>query len=307
MSLSLTGGTKFFNIESKTWEPLHGLKLPSLQRKPAILFTGNHLFLFEEKDVHQYQIDTSTWTVLPPMKTAHENFQACVCEDFLYVIGGAEANHSVISERFSFSKKMWQYISFHEELGLHGCAVAVHKGCIYSIGGSWADGGAGREVCRFDPAKNVWTKLERTKHSHTHACAFEVNGRLYVAGGKTDPPSKRQRGLIPSRYVEVYDEENDQWHDVPQPRIPPSNYGAIEIENHIFFILGNFAYNSGVKIEESEVYQVDLEEWEPMSHVDDDAVFVYMPVNRDGAPENPSQTEEASNELLSETDKLSED
>ena len=201
-------------------------------------------------------------------------------EDFLYVIGGIEVNHTVVSERFSFSKKMWQYISFHEEQGLHGCAVTVHKNCIYSIGGAWADGGAGREVCRFEPAKNTWTKLENTKHSHTNACAFVVGGSLYVAGDKTDLLNKRRRGLVPSRFVEVYDEENNHWCDVPQPHMPPSNYGAVEIVKHIYFILGSFAYNSGIKIDDSEVYHVDMEDCEPLSHHDDDAVFVYMPANR---------------------------
>ena len=237
------------------------------------------------------------------MKNAHRNFQACMFEDFLYVIGGTEVDHTVVSERFSFSKKMWQYISFHEKQGLFGCAVAVHNGCIYSIGGAWADGGSGREVCRFDPAKNVWTELEGTKHSHTHACAFVVNGRLYVAGGKTDPPSKRYRGLVSSKFVEVYDEENDRWCDVPQPHLPPINYGAVEVENQIYFILGSFAYNSGIRIEESEVYQVDLEEWEPISHVDDDAVFIYMPVKRVEVAEEAEESiedQEHSNELILE-------
>lgn len=280
VSLSSTSGVKYFDSESRTWQPFSGLKLPSLQIKPAVLYSGNHLFLFDEKDVHQFQIDTNSWKTLPPMKNARHDFQACMLEDFLYVIGGHEDNHTAASERFNFSKKTWQLVGFHAEQGLYGCAQTVHNGYIYSVGGSWAEGGADRGVFRFNPAKNEWKKLAGTTYSHTQACTFVVKGKLYVAGGKTDPPSKRQRGLCPSRHVEVYDEENDRWCSVLQPHIPPNNYGAVEIEGRIYFILGSFAYDSGIRIGDDEVYHVDIEDWEPICHHDTDAVFVYMPVNR---------------------------
>ena len=88
------------------------------------------------------------------------------------------------------------------------------------------------------------------------------------------PPSKRQRGLVPSSYVEVYDEENNQWCSVPQPHIPPGNFGAVEIEDHIYFILGNIAFDSGIRISAEEVYHVNIEDWEPISQHDTDAVFI---------------------------------
>ncbi|XP_029192321.2 kelch-like protein 3 [Acropora millepora] len=280
VSLSASTGAKFFNSETKSWEPFPEFKIPVLQEKPATLYTGNHLFLFDDNAVHQYQIDKNTWTSLPHMKNNHHVFQTCIFEDFLYVIGGSEVDHMVVSERFSFAKKTWQFISFHEEHNLFGTAVTVFKDNIYSIGGAWAEGSAGREVCRFDPAKNAWTKLEPTKHSHAQACAFVVNGKLYVAGGKTDPPSKRHRGLVPSKFVEMFDEENNRWYDVPQSHMPPNNYGAVEVQNRVYFILGCFPYNSGVAIDENEVYQIDLEDWKSISSHDQDAAFVYLPLNR---------------------------
>ncbi|KAJ7311609.1 hypothetical protein OS493_039912 [Desmophyllum pertusum] len=121
---------------------------------------------------------------------------------------------------------------------------------------AWAEGGADRAVYRFDPAA-----MPRTAYSHTHACAFVAS----------DPLSKRQRGLVPSGHVEVYDEENNQWCSVPQQHMPPNNYGAVEIED-----------------------------WEPICHHEADAVFVYMPVNRNEIDEfkQMSTEVEASNELL---------
>ena len=293
ISLSASTGAKFFNSETKSWEPFPEFKIPVLQEKPATLYTGNHLFLFDENAVHQYQIDKNTWTSLPHMKNNHHVFQTCIFEDFLYVIGGSEVDHMVVSERFSFAKKIWQFISFHEEHNLFGTAVTVFKDNIYSIGGAWAEGSAGREVCRFDPAKNAWTKLEPTKHSHAQACAFVVNGKLYVAGGKTDPPSKRHRGLVPSKFVEMFDEENNRWYDVPQSHMPPNNYGAVEVQNRIYFILGSFVYNSGVAIDENEVYQIDLEDWKSISSHDQDAAFVYLPLNRVQLSNESSKEQEA--------------
>ena len=198
-------------------------------------------------------------------------------QDFLYVIGGSEDNHRAVSERFSFSKKTWQYISFHDELGLYGCAVTVFHNCIYSIGGSWAEGGADYGVYCFDPRKNEWTKQAATLHSHTQACAFVVNNQLYV---------------------EVYDEDNGQWHDVPQPHIPPNSYGAVEIQGDIYFILGNFAFNSGIKIADDEAYHVDIEDWQAICHHDAEAVFVSLPV--DNMEAHQTSTESAILNVLSE-------
>lgn len=298
--MSRLSEVKYFDTVLKSWQPFPGLELPSLQITPAALYTGNYLFLFDEKDVHQHQLDTHAWKALPPMRNTHCDFQVCLLEDFLYVIGGSEVNHFAVSERFSFSKKIWQRLSFHVDQGLYGCAVAVYNDCIYSIGGSWANGGADHGVFRFNPMKNEWTKLAGTAYSHTQACAFVAGGRLYVAGGKTDPPSKRQRGLIPSSHVEVYDEENNQWHSVPQPHIPPGNFGAVEIEGHIYFILGNVAFDSGIRIGDEEVYHVNIEDWKAISQHDTDAVFVYMPVNRtktDQMKQELTENYEASDEL----------
>ena len=93
VSLSCMSEVKYFDSESKSWQPFPGLKLPSLQIKPAVLYTGNYLFLFDEKEVHQYQFDTNSWKTLPPMRNTHHDFQVCMFEDFLYVIGGSEVNH----------------------------------------------------------------------------------------------------------------------------------------------------------------------------------------------------------------------
>ena len=113
VSLSGLSEVKYFDSVSQSWKPFPGLELPSLQIKPAALYAGNYLFLFDEKDVHQHQLDTHTWRTLPPMKNTHCDFQVCMLEDFLYVIGDSEVNHTVVSERFSFSKKTWQRLSFH--------------------------------------------------------------------------------------------------------------------------------------------------------------------------------------------------
>ena len=78
------------------------------------------------------------------------------------------------------------------------------------------------------------------------------------------------------------------------------NYGAVEMEGRIYFILGSFAHDSGIRISDDEVYHVDIEDWEPICHHDADAVFVYMPVNRNEIDEfkQMSTEVEASNELL---------
>ena len=106
----------------------------------------------------------------------------------------------------------------------------------------------------FDPAKNEWEEKARTCQPHFGSSLFEVNGKLFVAGGRCTPDHN-----YPAP-VEVYSEETNTWSVVKQEHIPANNLGAVEIEGRVYFIINKFPIDSGIRISPEERYPVPLDE-----------------------------------------------
>ena len=106
----------------------------------------------------------------------------------------------------------------------------------------------------FDPAKNEWEEKARTCQPHFGSSLFEVNGKLFVAGGRCTPNHNY------STPVEVYSEETNTWSVVKQEHIPANNLGAVEIEGKVYFIINQFPIDSGIRISPEERYPVPLDE-----------------------------------------------
>ena len=108
----------------------------------------------------------------------------------------------------------------------------------------------------FDPAKNEWEERARTCQPHFGSSLFEVNGKLFVAGGRC---YLDQNHHYPAP-VEVYSEETNTWSVVKQEHIPANNLGAVEIEGRVYSIIIKFPIDSGIRISPEERYPVPLNE-----------------------------------------------
>ena len=78
--------------------------------------------------------------------------------------------------------------------------------------------------------------------------------------------------------VEVYDEGTNTSSIVYQKHIPPNDLGAVEIEGRVYFIINKFPVDSGIRIPQEEMYQVDLSGWRDVAKVGIGAVLCYLPV-----------------------------
>ncbi|KAJ7384516.1 hypothetical protein OS493_021145 [Desmophyllum pertusum] len=279
-------------------------------------------------DMKYFEVETKAWKPLPYMAQVIEGTKSCFSAEYV----GYEVNYQInclcsvndyvyaISEsnlplqRYSVANNNWQggaNLSFFntsdDKDKLTSVAAVVLKSKIYVIHGrkrnevvqqrrsNWVDKAA--VVHCFDPAKNEWEQKASTCHPHFGSSIFVVNDRLCVADGNISYDYDYGDPTGNCAPVEVYDEENNTCSTAAQAT---NNYGSVEIEGRIYFILGSFAYDSGIRIGDDEVYHVDIEDWEPICHHDTDAVFVYMPVNRNEIDEfkQMSTEVEASNELL---------
>ncbi|KAJ7384539.1 hypothetical protein OS493_021170 [Desmophyllum pertusum] len=220
------------------------------------------------------------------------NVAAVVLKSKIYVIHGYERDErdkrakwvdkSAVVHCFDPVKNEWEQkaSTCHPHFGSSLCVVndrlCVAGGNISCNSSNGNPCGKCAPVEVYDEENNTWSVVEQKHIPSNNLGAVEIEGRVL----KQTHPANVSGALFPSGHVEVYDEENNQWCSVPQPHMPPNNYGAVEIEGRIYFILGSFAHDSGIRISDDGVYHVDIEDWEPICHHDADAGFVYMPVNR---------------------------
>jgi N-acetylneuraminic acid mutarotase len=72
-----------------------------------------------------------------------------------------------------------------------------------------------RQLYRYDPATNAWTKLARSPHFHKRGARGVINGKFYVAGGLTN-------GYTPAADLDVYDPATNTWRTLaPVPMAGP--------------------------------------------------------------------------------------
>ena len=102
----------------------------------------------------------------------------------------------------------------------------LYQGDIYISGGNTRghSGGAVAWFDKFDPATGALTPLADAPNARDHASAVVIDGKLYVAGGRTtDLPNPFDKPVLP---VDIYDFESGRWTtgtDIPTARAGAMN------------------------------------------------------------------------------------
>lgn len=118
----------------------------------------------------------------------------------------------------------------------------------------------------FYPHANRWEVKATTSLNHVHSSLTEVNSKLFVAWGKT---------------VEMYSEETNRWSTVPQKHIPGNNLNAVVMGGRVYFIVKNFPVDSGIRIAHGNLNSADLNEWENLGKIDENAALCFMTIKRE--------------------------
>ena len=276
----------YFDFEAKLWKPL--LSVAQSDENASSCFCaeriGNYLFVAKQRPnegnfIHRYDVVNNSWVKLPKYGNNYPVKCLCSVGDYLYAI-----NESNPPQRYSLTNNSWQGGEGLKVVENEGefitVAATVMNSKIYVIHGyqkcerdgrylSWVNAPA--VVHCFDPKYNVWTKLASTCDPRLGSSLFVVNNRLCVAGGKIGDYG-------PLAPVEVYDEGTNTWSVVPQKHIPLNNLGAVEIEGRVYFIINKFPVDSGIRIPQEEMYQVDLSGWGDVAKVNCEAILCYLPV-----------------------------
>ena len=277
---------KYFDFQSKTWKSLLST-VPSIQAAHcyAAVSVGCNLFVAGQAPVggfylYRYDTESNAWEMKQlPFTPRIKNL--CILGDYIYAIS---FNLGQVPQRYNIAKRQWQSISKLSSNGFYqACNIGtmVHSKVSISVLCSNLNLEEGRYQSAvlhcFDPAKNEWEEKARTCQPHFGSSAFEVNGKLFVAGGKC---SRDQNHDYPAP-VEVYSEETNTWSVVKQEHIPANNLGAVEIEGRVYFIINKFPIDSGIRISPGELYPVPLDEWENLGKIEQCAVLCYLPLKRE--------------------------
>jgi N-acetylneuraminic acid mutarotase len=184
----------------------------SAVHKGKLYVVGGRTAMFGGETLHSvevYDFATQQWSPLPTeMRTARRSHGAVVCKDRLYVVGGYDAEGTVMDsvEVYDFATEKCSILPAPMPQARSGIANAVvqHKGKVYVVGG--VDGGEWlQSVAVYDVAAEEWSVLpaEMLVHRENHAAAVH-GSKIYVLGGGDE-------GYTPLRSVSVYDITAVEW------------------------------------------------------------------------------------------------
>ncbi|MEZ6067692.1 MAG: DUF4198 domain-containing protein [Planctomycetaceae bacterium] len=197
LSLSLDGSGEWKSLAEGP--PLQGLALVAHQGKLYRLggFTaknaeGEKHDLWSQADAAMFDLQSNTWTDLPPLPEPRSSFDAAVLGNSIYVVGGWSMQGEVDSVWHTTAWKLdlstadpkWEAIP-SPPFQRRALSVAAFGGKLYAIGGMQSEGGPTKQVAIFDPAAGDWTEgpelLGESQLTGFGSSAFAAGDRLYVS------------------------------------------------------------------------------------------------------------------------------
>lgn len=137
--------------------------------------------------------------------------------------------------------------------------IAVCQNKIYTIGGGCWDSNSGWSTSNvtevYDPITDSWETKTAMPTRRMSLCANEVNGKIYLIGGRTGGPSSIV-GLN-----EVYDVENDSWTTKKSIYYPVETYASAVIDSKIYIIGGFEGLHHGVPVGYTQIYDPVKDSW----------------------------------------------
>jgi len=176
----------------------------------GLLLTDQSLYnSIGSSSVEVYNPETNTWdTTKQSMPTARGYCATGVIGNEIYICGGTGYNTNRqldILEIYNTETDTWDTSKPPMPTGRFETKGAVLDGKFYVIGGlDNSNPELGHAFERFDPETNEWEILPDIPHFVGSCSADTLHGKIYVSGGI---PILNN----PTKYIQVYDPELNQW------------------------------------------------------------------------------------------------
>jgi N-acetylneuraminic acid mutarotase len=117
------------------------------------------------------------------------------------------------------------------------------------------DGGGVHHFYSYDPARNLWSHaLRSTPVVHKFAAGGAINGKFYLAGGVSEPPTFIAR-------LDIYDPETDTWTNGAPLRTPRCDSASAVPDGKLYVIGGEAGATNVTDLDDVEIYDPRTDHW----------------------------------------------
>ncbi|XP_062584277.1 kelch-like protein 8 [Saccostrea cucullata] len=234
-------------------------------------FTGSRQSFGQPSPIQDGNFGKKHNTNQIPKPDLNENSSMIVLDQKLYVIGGlrySDDNPLPRRDVWVYSpERGWQKLTSLRTARMHH-ALCVFDGCIYAIGGLGRNGRILKSVECYNPSTNSWHFVKSLSTPRTGACAAELDGEIFVAGGFGYSPNGNST-ILDS--VECYHACTDRWVAKGSLRYGRCHATMTCIENGLYLSGGlAFDQNSSVasSVQDVDLYDANTDSWMLRTYLD---------------------------------------
>ncbi|MBI5362373.1 MAG: right-handed parallel beta-helix repeat-containing protein [Planctomycetes bacterium] len=205
------------------------------------------------------ELRVPAWHALASMPEPRFNAACTASGKRLFTIGGTTQTdaRSRSVRAFTPTTNTWEALPDYPGPPIRSAAAVSAGGFVYLFGGYLYDYAISDQVWRFDPATGEWDARAPMPEARLQASVVELNGRIYVLGGRTTPVWTYCSTTL------VYSPDGDAWStgasvDLPTPL---GDNSGVAIDGDLF-TLGSYepaVYSRFL------VYSPRLDRWSQLS------------------------------------------
>lgn len=220
-------------------------------------------FVDGAEQLERFDLETSEWTELPPLRAQLNHVNLAAARGDLYVLGGltahlAESAATARAWRYDVETRRWERLPPMPTARGAGAAVAIGDR-IYVAGGV-ADEQSRTELEAFDLDTERWERLAPMPTPRNHVGGATLGGRLYVLGGRDDSD-------ISLTDFERYDPATERWERLPGPPEATAGFG-FEAANGRLVAAGGENLRHRVMTGRTWAFAPDTREWDALPNMD---------------------------------------
>lgn len=218
----------------------------------VLVLTAASFLVFAEPALSSAETVENFWSTKTPLPQEASGVRAAVVNGKIHVIGG--------SVHYVYDPATDDWIAKEPiPTARHYFGIAVCQNKIYTIGGGLWDSDVGwitsnvTEV--YDPVTDSWENKTAMPTSRMSLSANEVDGKIYLIGGRTGGPSS----IVALN--EVYDVANDSWTAKKPIHYPVDAYASAVVDGKIYVISGFEGLYHGVPVNFNQIYDPATDSW----------------------------------------------